>query len=265
MPTNQQHSILAARFTRLRVSWLPLLALALFVFCSSAYAQKIVDSSNPSQACLIFKKGLSLGAPLSHVKAKLQTGQVLTVVALGSSSTTGFGTFSPSGAFPRVMEQELLRLRPSARIQLTIRGRIMETIPDNVARLDYEVLRLKPDLVVWQLGTNDVVWRGIPDNAKEVVTGAVKRLKAVHSDIVLVDLQYAPLVNAASRHIQMEQIIADVAREQNVGLFPRFLLMKRAIEAGVRGLIWWDGLHNSAEGHKCIGIALAQMIDAATR
>jgi lysophospholipase L1-like esterase len=164
-----------------------------------------------------------------------------------------------------MMKQELLRLRPSARIQVTISGRIMENIPENIARLDNEVLRHKPDLVVWQLGTNDAVWRGIPDNAKEVVTGAVKRLKAVHSDIILIDLQYAPLVNATSRHVQMEQIIADVAREQNVGLFPRFLLMKRAIEAGVKGLIWWDGLHNSAEGHKCIGIALGQMIDAAAR
>ncbi|HXX07506.1 MAG TPA: SGNH/GDSL hydrolase family protein [Pseudolabrys sp.] len=264
MPTDQQYSALAARFALLRVSWLPLLVLALFVFCSSAYAQKIVDFSDPSKACLTFKKGLSLGAPLPRVKAKLQTGQILTVVALGSSSTTGFGTFGPNDAFPQVMKQELLRLRPSARIEATISARIMENIPDNIARLD-EILRQKPDLVVWQLGTNDVVWRGIPNNTKEVISGAVKRLKAAQSDIVLVDLQYAPLVNATSRHIQMEQIIADVAREQNVGLFPRFLLMKRAIEAGVGGLIWWDGLHNSAEGHKCIGLALAQMIDAATR
>jgi lysophospholipase L1-like esterase len=265
VPTNQQYSALAARVTLLRVSGLLLFGLTLFIFCTSAHAQEILGSSNPSQACLIFKKGLSLGAPLSHVKAKLQTGQMLTVIALGSSSTTGFGTFSPSEAFPRMMKQELLRLRPSARIQVTISGRIMENIPENIARLDNEVLRHKPDLVVWQLGTNDAVWRGIPDNAKEVVTGAVKRLKAVHSDIILIDLQYAPLVNATSRHVQMEQIIADVAREQNVGLFPRFLLMKRAIEAGVKGLIWWDGLHNSAEGHKCIGIALGQMIDAAAR
>jgi acyl-CoA thioesterase I len=264
VPTNQQHLALAARLRLLRVSGLTLLGLTLFIFCPSAYAQEIAGSSDPSQACLIFKKGLSLGAPLPHVRARLQTGQMLTIIALGSSSTTGFGTFGPNDAFPQVMKQELLRLRPSARIAVTISARIMENIPDNVARLG-EVLRQKPDLVVWQLGTNDVLWRGIPNNAKEIVSSAVKRLKSAQSDIVLVDLQYAPLVNAMSRHIQMEQIIADVAREQNVGLFPRFLLMKRAIEAGVRGLIWWDGVHNSAQGHKCIGIALAQMIDAATR
>ena len=63
----------------------------------------------------------------------------------------------------------------------------------------------------------------------------------------------------------MERIIADVAAEERVGVFQRFLLMKRAIDAGVTGLVSWDGLHNSAEGYACIGIALARMIDHATR
>jgi hypothetical protein len=63
----------------------------------------------------------------------------------------------------------------------------------------------------------------------------------------------------------MEEIIADVSREENIGQFPRFVLMKRAVDAGVRGLVGWDGLHKSAEGHRCIGVALAQMIDAAAR
>jgi lysophospholipase L1-like esterase len=141
----------------------------------------------------------------------------------------------------------------------------MDDLPANIARIDKDVLRYKPDLVVWQIGTNDVVWRGIADNAKEMLSDGVKSLKAANTDIVLLDLQYAPLVIASERHTRMEQIIADVAREQNVGQFPRFLLMKRAIEAGVKGLVWWDGLHNSPEGYKCVGLALAQMIDAATR
>ena len=41
---------------------------------------------------LLFKRGLSLGAPLTGIRAKLQAGKALTIVALGSSSTTGFGT-----------------------------------------------------------------------------------------------------------------------------------------------------------------------------
>jgi lysophospholipase L1-like esterase len=163
------------------------------------------------------------------------------------------------------MKQELLRLRPSARIRLINSGRIMDDLPGNIARLDNDVLRHKPDLVVWQIGTNDVVWRGIANNAKEMLSDAVTRLKAASTDVVLLDLQYAPLVLAATRHTRMEKIIVEVAREQKVGHFPRFLLMKRAIEANVKGLVLWDALHNSAEGDKCVGIALAQMINAAAQ
>jgi lysophospholipase L1-like esterase len=162
------------------------------------------------------------------------------------------------------MKGELLRLHPGVAIGLINSGRIMEDLGDNISRIDNDVLRYKPDLVIWQIGTNDVVWRGIADNAKEMLAGAVKRIKAAKADVVLLDLQYAPLVTLTSRYKRMEGIIADVAAEQRVGYFPRFLLMKRAIDAGVTGLVSWDGLHNSAEGYACVGVALARMIDAAT-
>ncbi len=249
----------------LRFPGLRLLAPLLLLCGTASYAQNDSDPGGPSVACLAFKSGLSLGAPMAYTAAKLQAHKPLTIVALGSSSTTGFGTFGAGAPFPDVMKAELLRLHPLATIELINSGRIMENLGDNIARIDNDVLRYKPDLLVWQIGTNDVVWRGIADDAKEMLSNSVKRLKAEKMDVVLLDLQYAPLVLATSRYIRMEKIIAEVAGEQNVGRFPRFLLMKRASEAGVKGLVSWDGLHNSAEGYRCVGLALAQMIDAAAR
>jgi acyl-CoA thioesterase I len=232
---------------------------------ASSEAQTQADSPAPAAACLLFKEGLSLGAPLTATKAKLRTGGTLTIVALGSSSTTGFGAFGEGTAFPDVMKRELSRLRPSLSINLINSGRIMDGLEDNIARIDSDVLRYRPDLVIWQIGTNDVVWRGIAADAKEAMSAAVGGMKAAGTDVVLMDLQYTPLVLMSNRHVRMEEIIADVAAERAVGYFPRFLLMKRAIDSGVTGLVAWDGLHNSAAGYACIGIALAQMIDAASR
>jgi lysophospholipase L1-like esterase len=220
---------------------------------------------SPVDACLSFTRGLSLGARLPAVGSKLRAGGTVTVVALGSSSTTGFGAFGSHTAFPDVMKDELTRLHPGVRIELINSGRIMEDLGDNIARLDNDVLRYRPDLVIWQIGTNDVVWRGIADNAKGMLNEAVRRIKAAKSDVVLLDLQYAPLVTLTSRYERMQKMITDVAAEQNVGHFPRFVLMKRAIDAGVSGLVSWDGLHNSSDGYACVGIALARMIDAAAR
>ena len=248
-----------------RVPGLLLSALLMNLSGIASHAQAQSGAVAPSAACLAFESGLTLGATLPHTKAKLKAREPVTVIALGSSSTTGFGALGRGAAFPDVMKEELSRLRPFARIKLINSGRIMEDLGDNISRIDSDVLPFKPDLLVWQIGTNDVVWRGIADNAKEMLGDSVRRLKAAKIDVVLLDLQYAPLVLATTRYIRMEKIIADVADEQKVGLFPRFQLMKRAIEKGTPGLVSWDGLHNSAEGYKCVGISLAQMINAAAR
>ena len=216
-------------------------------------------------ACLAHAASLTLGAPLGFTRAKLRTGQPLTIVALGSSSTSGVGAFGKGTAFPDVMQQELMRLEPTAHIRVINSGRAMEDLADNVARLDSDVLTYRPDLVIWQIGTNDVLWRGIASNSKEMLADSIRRIRTAKADVILLDLQYAPLVRLMPRHTQMETIITDVAHEQNVGLFPRFLLMKQAIDAGVTGLVSWDGLHNSARGYACVGIALARMIEGTVR
>lgn len=244
----------------------PLAMVLLLCVCgTSSGAQEQDHAAGPAAACLTFKKGLSLGTRLPVTRAKLQSGGALTIVALGSSSTTGLGAFGSGTAFPDVMKRQLLRLHPSVRVNVINSGRIMDGLSDNIARIDSDVLRYKPDLVIWQIGTNDVVWRGIAARAQEMLHDSVRRMKAAGADVVLMDLQYAPLVLVTNRHVRMERIIGDVAAEEGVGYFPRFLLMKRAIDAGVGGLVAWDGLHNSATGYACVGIALAQMINDASR
>ena len=46
-----------------------------------------------------------------------------------------------------------------ARIGVVNSGHVFETVGGNLARLEKDVLRYRPDLVVWQVGTNDVLWR----------------------------------------------------------------------------------------------------------
>ena len=85
--------------------------------------------------------------------------------------------------------------------------------------------------------------------------------------MILMDLQYAPMVLASSEHPIIQAMIADVARQEHVALFSRFALMRRSIDAGLPpgALVSWDGLHNSADGYDCIGRALARAVDAGGR
>jgi lysophospholipase L1-like esterase len=166
------------------------------------------------------------------------------------------------------MRRELLRLRSTATIGVVNSGRVGDTIPGNIARFERDVLAHRPDLVVWQLGTNDVVWGGRPDPLlKNTVIEAVKALKAASIDVVLMDLQYAPMVLASAYYPTTEAIIADVARQERVGLFSRFALMRNSIDSGVvqGALVSWDGLHSTVDGYDCIGRALARAISDSAR
>ncbi|MGA8652917.1 MAG: hypothetical protein WB677_20295, partial [Xanthobacteraceae bacterium] len=129
-----------------RPRWLRLLLLACTLSASSTatVAQDRAAPAAPAKACLGFASGLSLGTSLAFTRAKLRAGGPLTIVAFGSSSTTGFGAFGKGTAFPDVMKDELSRLHPGVTIELINSGRIMEDLPDNVARIDSDVLRYKP-------------------------------------------------------------------------------------------------------------------------
>ena len=58
-----------------------------------------------------------------------------------------------------------------------------------------------------------------------------------------------------------------MARQERVGLFSRFALMRRSIEAGLPAgaLVSWDGLHNSTAGYDCVGLALARAVNSGGR
>ena len=220
-------------------------------------------AQSEAEACLTANRSLSLGAPLPRTQARLKAG-ALRIVAVGSSSTTGLWVvFSPEATYPQVMRRELAALRPGAQIEVINSGRIGDTVSGSMARFQDDVLAYRPDLVVWQLGTNDVAWGGRADGLKDRIVSGVRALKSNGADVILMDLQYAPVILASSQHELMQATIAEVAREAHVGLFSRFSLMRRSVEAGLptTALVSWDGLHNSAAGYDCIGRALARAID----
>lgn len=265
-PTEAALAVNAVR-RGVRVAWIATALVSAAIAAVAASGPALAQAPSDAEICLTANQDLSLGARLPRTAARLKAGGPLRVVALGSSSTTGLWVLSAAATYPQVMRRELARLRPSAPIEVFNSGRIGDTIRGSLARFEHDVLLYQPDLVVWQLGTNDVAWGGSPAGLKERVLDGVRALKANGVDVILMDLQYAPLVRVRSDHAAMQAIIAEVAREERVGLFPRFALMRRSIDAGVApgALVSWDGLHNSGPGYDCIGRALARAIHAGAR
>ena len=88
------------------------------------------------------------------------------------------------------------------------------------------MLAERPDLVLWQVGTNSLLRdKAVLPHATLLHEG-LARLKAIGADIVLIDPQYAPKVLAKPNHEGMVSLIATAAKAEHVCVFHRFELMR---------------------------------------
>ena len=140
---------------------------------------------------------------------------------------------------------------------------------DMLARLDSAVIAEKPDVVLWQLGTNSVLRnRAVPPHATLLHEG-LARLKGIGADIVLIDPQFAPKVISKPNVEDMVSLIAATAKAEHVCLFNRFALMRRWHETDLLpfdAFLSADGLHMNDWSYACLAKWLgAAIAEAATR
>lgn len=214
--------------------------------------------------CLPPKGGLQSMGSLPHVAAKLASGKPVLIVAFGSSSTQGYGSSSPEFAYPNRLAAQLHRQYSGADITVLNRGVGGEDAPEMMKRLQTAVIDAKPDLVIWQVGTNAVIRNLDPAETQKQIDDGIARIQAAGSDVVLVDPQYSPQVyqraENASRMVRMLQKVAEL---HHVGIFPRFEVMREWHDQQalpVDSFVISDGLHMNDWGYACFAQLLGDDI-----
>ena len=215
-----------------------------------------------AQPCLQSKSLAQLDAPLARVAKLLDAHEPVTIVAVGSSSTGGSGATSPAYSYPSRLERELRQRFPDAPITVHNRGVNGEEVADMMARMD-GILALKPDLVIWQLGTNTVLRDGnIPATGEMLQTG-IARIRKTGADVLLIDPQFAPRVNAKPTVNEMVGLIAYIAKQTHVPVFRRYVAMRHWHDDEAitfDRFIVADGLHMTDWGYSCFARLLADNI-----
>jgi acyl-CoA thioesterase I len=205
----------------------------------------------------------AIDAALDRTSSRILSGQPLTIVAMGSSSTLGVGASSPALSYPSRLEQELRQRFPGVEIRVVNHGVGGQDVPEELTRLGRDVMAERPDLVVWQVGTNAVLRRDDLSADEQLISRGVASMKESGIDIVLMDLQFAPRVVARPAFAEMERLIAEVARRTQVGLFRRFEIMKewdRTQQLAPAATIGLDGLHMTDAGYACLANQLAEAL-----
>lgn len=214
--------------------------------------------------CLPPKGGSKSMGSLPRVAGKLAAGEPVTIIAFGSSSTAGYGSTSPEFTYPNRLAAQLHRQYPTADITVINRGQGGEDAPEMMKRLQTSVIDMRPDLVIWQVGTNAVLRNLDPADTAKLVEDGIARIQAVGADLVLVDPQYSPRVNEHAESAgKMMKLLNRVAELRKVGVFPRFEVMrdwheKQAIP--IDNFVIADGLHMNDWGYACFAQLLGDDI-----
>ncbi len=210
-------------------------------------------------------KDMKFEASLPHVARKIASGEHVTIIAFGSSSTASFGASSPAFQYPNRLADQLRRRYPKADITVMNQGVGGEDTPEMMKRLKTSVIDQKPDLVIWQLGTNTVIRGGDIDETMGLLEDGITRLQAIGADIVLVDPQYVPATTAAREadSDKMVSVIGRAARAMKVGVFPRFAVMREwhnDQHLPFDDFVIKDGLHMNDWGYACFAQLLGDSI-----
>jgi acyl-CoA thioesterase-1 len=220
-------------------------------------------------ACKVAAAQVRFDRPLPRLARLLASGAPIKIVALGSSSTYGAGASTSAASYPSRLAEELARRFPGHEITVLNRGVNGDEAADMLARLDKAVIAEKPDLVLWQVGTNSVLRDQAVLPHATLLHEGLARLKATGADVVLIDPQYAPRVIAKSNADGMVSLIAAAAKAEHVCLFHRFALMRHWHETEhlpFDTFVSADGLHMNDWSYACLAKALGIAIaEAATR
>jgi len=214
--------------------------------------------------CLPPKGGAKSMGSLPHVASKLASGGPVVIVAFGSSSTAGYGVTSPEFTYPNRLAKQLRRQYPTADITVLNQGKGGEDAPEMIKRIQTEVIDIKPDLVIWQVGTNAVLRNLDPAETALMVEDGVARIQAAGADLVLVDPQYSPRVTERAESAnKMIKLLDKVAELRHVGIFPRFEVMREWHEQQalpIDSFVIADGLHMNDWGYACFAQLLGDDI-----
>ena len=247
----------------------PIAALALSISVLAAFPSAHAQTASPTTpVCAAPAAFMRLEHPLVRTATRLSAGEAITIVAIGSSSTAGAGASSPALSYPARLEADLRARFPSARITVLNRGVNGEDARQMLARFDETVVAEKPDLVLWQVGTNAVLRDHALDSEAPLLREGIARLKGIKTDIVLLDSQYAPKVLAKKDIGGMIELMRTIAAEEKIGVFKRFAIMQHWHEVdhvSFDTLLSPDGLHMNDWSYGCVAKLMSIALTDAVR
>jgi lysophospholipase L1-like esterase len=161
---------------------------------------------------------------LPNSAAALQKRKRIKILAIGASATAALG-FGRDGR-PPLLERILERTIKGLDVEIVNRGFSGELAEAAAQRLKIEVALNEPDIVLWQVGTNDALAHVPVETFTASVGDTVRWLKEHNVDVILVGLHYRKQAAKDPHYQAIRQALRRISTEQNVLRIGRYEAME---------------------------------------
>lgn len=186
------------------------------------------------------------------VFSPLSNADSIKILAFGDSLTAGYG-LKKNEAFPARLEQALKANDHD--VTVINSGQSGDTTGAGLSRVEWALFD-KPDLVILELGANDML-RGLPVTATKENLSEIITLFQAQSMPILLTGMLASESYGQEYKAEFDAVFPDLAAERNLMLYPFFL-------EGVAGNISLnqeDGMHPTAKGVDVIVSAILPTVE----
>jgi acyl-CoA thioesterase I len=204
-----------------------------------------------SQECVKGGEALVAESPLPNVASDLASHKSVRILTIGSSAAAGRRTIR--GGYTRSIEQILARAVKGIDVVMINRGVSGELAAQAEPRIKVEVALNKPDLVLWQVGTNDALAYVPLPQITATVVDTLQWLRRHKVDVILVGLQYVEGMTSNPHYLAVRDELRRIAARENVIIVRRDEAMRLINQAKNEGGIPLpDEFEQTETGYTCL-------------
>jgi lysophospholipase L1-like esterase len=240
------------------------LLLSAWLAGAPAFSQEQPASAAPimpapfSRDCQVASDAVISQSPLPNVTAALQKRKAIKILAIGASAMSWRGR---RGSYTAQIEAILEHAVKGIDVVIVNRGVSGELAADAARRIRTEVALKEPDLVLWQVGTNDALAYVPIDELRDTIVETIRWLKDHKVDVVLVGLQFVHPQAQDDNYRTVRELIRSIAAQENVVVVRRGEAMRLLSQAeGSGGGLFPEEFAKTEEGYACLAEYVARAI-----
>jgi len=212
-----------------------------------------------SPDCSVPGNALSSLAPLPNTARAIKLRKTVRLLFIGATSVAR--RERADGGYDLLIETLLEKTVKGLFVDVIERGVSGELAKDAATRLQIEVALTNPDLVLWQVGTNDALAGISVAEIEQTIRQTVRWLKAHNVDVILVGLHYANRMRRDRHYQRVRAAIKSLAKSENVMRIGRYEAAEIASQIGQKtALTSQSGLEQTEDSYNCLAQHIARGI-----